>query len=206
MRGNNHIAFFAETNFRNIRRKFGIKLHDRRRHIYIVGKTGTGKSTLLQNLIVSDIRTGLGLAVIDPHGDLVESILDYVPDSRIKDVIYFNPADVEYPIAFNVLETVSAVHRPLVASGLISVFKKIWSEFWGPRLEYVLRNALLALLERAETTLLDLPRLLTDEDFRMGLVAEITDPVVRTFWEKEYERYPKVFRTEAISPVQNKIG
>lgn len=210
MRGNNHknshITFFAETNFRNIRRKFGIKLADRRRHIYILGKSGVGKSTILLNMIVSDIRADLGLAVIDPHGDLVQATLDYIPQNRIEDVIYFNPADVEYPIAFNVLESVSPVHRPLVASGLISVFKKIWSEFWGPRLEYVLRNAILALLERDGNTLLDLPRLLTDEEYRMGLVTKVTDPVVKSFWETEYEKYPKVFRTETISPIQNKIG
>lgn len=202
----NHITFFAQTNYRNIRKRFGIKQEDRRRHIYIIGKTGVGKSTLLQNMIVSDIRSGNGLAVIDPHGDLVESILDYIPLCRIKDVIYFNPSDTDYPIAFNVLESVSPVHRPLVASGLISVFKKIWFDSWGPRLEYVLRNGILALLEKEESTLLDLPRLLIDENFRQEVITKITDPVVKTFWESEYEKYPKVFRTETISPIQNKVG
>lgn len=209
MRGNNHkdhISFFAETNFRNLKRKFGIKLADRRRHIYIIGKTGVGKSTLLLNMIVSDIRAGLGLCLIDPHGDLVDEILEYIPSSRIKDVIFFNPTDVEYPIAFNLFENVSPVQRPLVASGIISVFKKIWSEFWGPRLEYVLRSAILALLEREGSTLLDLPRLLTDENFRQDVITSITDPVVKSFWESEYEKYPKVFRTETISPIQNKVG
>ncbi len=165
-----------------------------------------GKSTLLENMIVSDIRAGNGLAVIDPHGDLVEKVLDFIPQSRIEDVIYFNPADTGHPIAFNVLEAVSAVHRPLVASGLVSVFKKIWADSWGPRLEYVLRNAILALLECPGNTLLSLPRLLTDEFFREKIICNITDPVVKSFWETEYERYPKVFRTETISPIQNKVG
>lgn len=202
----NHLTVFAQTNYRNIKKRFGIKLEDRRRHIYVIGKTGVGKSTLLLNMIVSDLRAGHGLAVIDPHGDLVESILDYVPLHRIKDVIYFNPADTEYPIAFNVLKRTVPAYRPLVASGLISVFKKIWADSWGPRLEYVLRNAILALLEREGSTLLDLPRLLNDWEFRREVIVRLNDPVVRAFWESEYENYPKVFRTETISPIQNKVG
>ena len=126
--------FFAETNYRNIRRKFGIETDDRRRHMYFVGKTGTGKSTVLENMIYQDIRAGHGVAVVDPHGDLAEKTLDFVPASRINDTIYFNPSDVEYPFAFNVLEKVEASQRHLVASGLVGVFKKIWADSWGPRL------------------------------------------------------------------------
>ena len=136
----NPITFFAVTNYRDIRRKFGIKEKNRRGHIYIVGKTGTGKSTLIENMVISDVNDGHGLALIDPHGDLTEAVLDFMPKKRIKDVIYFNPGDIEYPIAFNPLESVHPDQHHLIASGLISVFKKIWSEFWGPRLEHILRN------------------------------------------------------------------
>ena len=141
----NQVAYFAITDYRDVRKKFGIKDKDRSSHIYIIGKTGTGKSTLIQNMLVSDIRQGKGIAVIDPHGDLAEGILDYIPEERIEDVIYFNPADMEYPIAFNPLEKVHPDRHHLVASGLISVFKKIWPEFWGPRLEHILRHAILTL-------------------------------------------------------------
>lgn len=135
---------------------------NRRGHMHIIGKIGTGKSTLIQNMVISDINEGNGLALIDPHGDLAEDVLNFVPRRRIKDVIYFNPADIDYPIAFNPLEKVHPDSRHLVASGLVSVFKKIWPDFWGPRLEHILRRSLLTLLEHPGSTLLDLPRLLTD--------------------------------------------
>ncbi len=203
---NEAITILGQTNYRNVRRKFGIRPADRRRHTYIVGKTGMGKSTLLLNCIVQDIRNGNGVAILDPHGDLVERVLDYIPSKRINETIYFNPADVEYPIAFNPLYHTDPSQKHLVASGLVQVFKKIWADSWGPRLEYVLRNAILALLDGTGHSLLAVTRMLVDDRFRSRIVAGIKDPVVRHFWVKEFEEYPKVFRTETISPIQNKVG
>lgn len=200
------IVLFGETNYRNILRKFGVKTDDRRRHIYLIGKTGVGKSTVLENMIYQDIQTGRGVAVVDPHGDLAEKVLDFVPGSRIHETIYFNPADIDYPIAFNVLERVESSHRHLVASGLVGVFKKIWADSWGPRLEYVLRNAILALLEYPGSTLLGIMKILVDKDFRKRVVSRLTDPVVKSFWVDEYPRYPEMFKSEAIAPIQNKVG
>jgi len=203
---NEDITPFAMTNFRNIRRKFGIKQDDRRRHMYLIGKTGMGKSTTIENMIVDDIRKGKGVALIDPLGDLVERVIDFIPSYRINDVIYFNPADLDYPIAFNVLEAVDPTHRHLVTSGLIAVFKKIWIDSWGPRLEYLLRNTILALLEYPGSTLLGVTRMLVDKEYRRKVVRRITDPVVKAFWVNEYSAYSNQFRTEAISPIQNKVG
>lgn len=200
------ITILGQTNYRNVRRKFGIKHEDRRRHTYIVGKTGMGKSTLLLNCIVQDIQNGNGVAVLDPHGDLVERVLDYIPTRRINETIYFNPTDNEYPIAFNPLYHTDRSQKHLVASGLVQVFKKIWADSWGPRLEYVLRNAILALLDTTGHSLLAVTRMLVDDRFRSQVVAGIKDPVVRHFWVREFEEYPKVFRTETISPIQNKVG
>jgi len=203
---NQDINVFAQTNFRNIMRKFGIKLDDRRRHVYIVGKTGMGKSVLQENMIFNDIRAGHGVAVVDPHGDLVEGILDIIPSHRVNDVVYFNPSDVDYPVAFNPLESVDPKYRHLVASGLVGVFKKIWADSWGPRLEYILRNCILALLEYPNSTLLGITRILVDKYYRKKVLEKVSDPVVRSFWIDEYENYNEKFRTEAISPIQNKIG
>lgn len=200
------LLILGETNYRKERKKFGILKDDRRRHMYIVGKTGMGKSTLLLNCIVQDVQRGNGVAVLDPHGDLVERVLDFIPPRRINETIYFNPADTDYPIAFNPLYHKDPSQRHLVASGMIQVFKKIWVDSWGPRLEYVLRNAILALLENPGNTLLGIPRLLTDSLFRKRIIKGIKDPVVRHFWAVEFEQYPKVFRTETISPIQNKVG
>jgi len=202
----NGITYFGKTNFRGQEHVFGIKQDDRRRHTYVIGKTGMGKTTLLENMIVSDVMAGNGLAVVDPHGDLAEKILEFVPSSRINDVIYFNPADIEYPIAFNVMEHVDPKYRHLVASGLIGVFKKIWADSWGPRLEYLLRNTILGLLEYPDSTLMGVPRMLIDEDFRKKVVSKISDPVVKTFWNDEFTKYSKQFTVEAISPIQNKVG
>ncbi len=200
------IALFAETNYRNIRKKFGIKTDDRRRHMYFIGKTGTGKSTVLENMIYQDIQAGRGVAVVDPHGDLAEKTLDFIPASRINNTVYFNPADTEYPFAFNVLEKVESSQRHLVASGLVGVFKKIWADSWGPRLEYVLRNTILALLEYPGSTLLGIMRILVNKEFRKKVVDRLTDPVVKSFWVDEYPRYPERLRAEAIAPIQNKVG
>ena len=156
------ITLLAETNFRNQHRRFGIKRADRRAHLYTIGKTGTGKSTLIANLARQDALHGEGFALLDPHGDLVEQVIRLIPAERQRDLIYFNVPDTAHLLAFNPLEALQAGFRPLVASGLISVFKKIWAEFWGPRMEYVLRNVLLALLESPGSTLLDVPRMLDD--------------------------------------------
>ena len=174
--------------------------------MYMLGKTGVGKSTLIENMVISDIKKGHGVALIDPHGDLAENILHFVPESRIQDVIYFNPADIEYPISFNPLEDVHPDYHHLVSSSLISVLKKVWPEFWGPRLEHILRNSIMALLENSTSTLLDLPKLLTDQEYRLAVVAGITNQQVREFWLFEFEKYSVRFRSEAISPILNKIG
>lgn len=200
------ITLFATTRYRNISKKFGIKPIDRRGHMYLIGKTGVGKSTVLENMIIQDIQAGRGIGLVDPHGDLAEKILDYIPSSRINDVIYFNPADIEYPISFNILEKVEAVHRHLVASGLVGVFKKIWADSWGPRLEYILRNTILALLEYPNSTLLGIMRMLVDKDFRKQVVNKVTDPVVKSFWVNEFAKYHAQFQVDAIAPIQNKVG
>lgn len=200
------ITYFAITNYRDIRRLFGIKEKNRRAHIYVIGKTGTGKSTLIENMVVSDIKDGNGVALIDPHGDLAEKILTLIPRERIKDVIYFNPADIEYPIAFNPLEKIHSDFHDLVASGLIAVFKKIWADFWGPRLEHILRYSIMTLLEYPGSTLLDIPRLLTDGDFRKTVLSKVKHPQVRAFWFSEYDKYSAWMRSSAIAPILNKIG
>ncbi len=200
------VTLFAKTNFRNTLRPFGIKLDDRRRHMYVVGKTGMGKTTLLENMIIQDIREGRGLAVVDPHGDLVEKVINYVPSYRVNDVVYFNPADMDHPIAFNILESIDPTHRHLVASGLISIFKKLWADSWGPRLEYILRNTILALIEYPGSTLLGVTRMLVDKVYRKKVVDHLADPIVKAFWRDEFAAFNDKFRVEAVSPIQNKIG
>lgn len=174
--------------------------------MYILGKTGTGKSTLIQNMAASDIRRGHGLALIDPHGDLIETVLAVIPKKRLKDVIYFNPADLEHPIAFNPLEDVEPDKRHLVVSGLLSVFKKMWPEFWGPRMEHILRNTIFTLLEQPGSTLLDIPPLLTDKIFRERVTSRLSNQVVRRFWLQEFDKCSAWLRSEATAPVLNKIG
>lgn len=200
------ITVFAETNFRNQRKRFGIKCDDRRRHLYIIGKTGMGKTTLLENMIISDVLNGEGCCYIDPHGDTAEKILNYIPSERINDVIYFNPADTDFPIAFNVLEAVDEKDKHLIASGLISVFKKQFAESWGPRLEYILRNAILALLDYPGSTLLGIMRILVDKNYRKKVVDKVKDPVVKSFWTNEYTKWNERVLQEVISPIQNKVG
>lgn len=200
------IVYFGRVNFRGSNKLFGIKRGDRRQHMYIIGKTGTGKSTLLHNLIIQDIARGEGLCVIDPHGELVESLLNKIPEERVGDVIYFNPADTEHPIGFNVLELPDPKYKHLVASGLMSVFTKIWANVWSARMEYILNNAILALLDTPNSTLIGINRILTDKDYRQKIVSNIKDPVVRAFWVNEYEEWQDKFRNEAIAPIQNKVG
>ncbi len=201
------ITYFAKTDFRGQDKPFGIRRNDRRYHTYVIGKTGTGKTTLLLNMILSDIFSGEGVAVMDPHGDLAEAILDYIPKHRINDVVYFNPADIEYPISLNILEDTEPDRRHIVVSGLISVFRRIWADFWGPRLEHILRNSILALLEYPEnTTLLAIQRMLYDPKYRDRVVERIDDPIVKAFWTREFPGYHARLQSEAISPIQNKIG
>ena len=203
---NNNINFFAETNFRNERRKFGIKTDDRRRHIYIVGKTGMGKTVMLENMAINDIREGKGIGFIDPHGEAAERLLNFIPSDRINDVVYINPADIDYPISFNVMEKVDLDHRHLVAGGLMGVFKKIWPDVWSARMEYILHNCILALLEYPGSTLLGVNRMLADSDYRKKVVDKITDPVIRSFWVQEFGKYTQRYEVEATAAIQNKVG
>lgn len=203
---NAEVNYFGMTNYRNQYRKFGIKLDDRRRHMYVVGKTGMGKTTMLENMVLNDIYAGHGVGLVDPHGDFAEKIIDYIPANRINDVVYFNPADINYPIGFNILETVNPDHKHLVASGLMGVFKKIWPDVWSARMEYILNNTILALLDYPDTTLLGINRLLADEDYRSRVVRSLKDPVVRAFWETEFAAYNDRYKQEAVAPIQNKIG
>ncbi len=202
----NDITLFAETNFRGERKRFGIKREDRRKHVYIIGKTGMGKSTLLENMTIQDIQAGRGVAVVDPHGEYAEKMLDFVPRHRSSDVIYFNPADTDYPVAFNIMEKVGEDQRHLVSSGLLGVFKKIWPDVWSPRMEYLLANAILGLLEIPGATLLGVNRMFGEKEFRRRVVAEITDPVIKGFWENEFAKYPEQFMREAVAAIQNKVG
>ena len=200
------IIYFGLTSFRNEKRRFGIKQDDRRRHFYTIGKTGMGKSNLMENMAIQDIQNGNGLAYIDPHGEGAEKLLDFVPNERINDVIFFNPSDLDFPIAFNVMEKVEFKYRHLVAGGLMAVFKKVWPDVWSARMEYILSNAILALLEYPDSTLLGVNRMLADPDYRAKVVAQVTDPIVKSFWVTEYTRYTQRYEIEATAAIQNKVG
>ncbi len=200
------ITYFAQTDARNKRVNFGIKAKDRTKHVYVIGKTGMGKSTLLENMAVQDIKNGEGMAFIDPHGKTADLLLEYIPPERIKDVVYFAPFDTDYPISFNVLESVDPDKRHLVVSGLMSTFKKIWQDAWSARMEYILTNTLLALLEYPEATLLGVNRMLSDKKFREKVVANVTDPAVKSFWVEEFAHYTERMAAEAVPAIQNKIG
>jgi len=203
---NRDITYFGKTNFRSTNDIFGIKRKDRRQHMYVLGKSGTGKSVLLSNLIVQNIQNGEGVCVVDPHGELVEEILHLIPEHRAKDVIYFNPADTDFHIGFNVIQLDDPKYKHLVASGLMGIFTKIWANAWSSRMEYILNNAILALLDTPGTTLLGIPRLLVDKDYRQMIIGNLKDPVVKAFWVHEYEQWRDQFRNEAIAPIQNKVG
>ncbi|MEX2090607.1 MAG: DUF87 domain-containing protein [Candidatus Paceibacterota bacterium] len=204
---NNNLVYLGETTFRNENVRFGIKTDDRRRHMYVVGSTGMGKSEFLKNMAIQDIEAGRGVCFIDPHGDSADALLDFVPEERIKDVIYFDPDDLEYPIAFNVMEGIGFDYRHLVASGLVGVFKKIWGvEAWSGRMEYILNNTILALLEYPDSTILGINRMMSSKDYRKKVVASITDPIVKSFWTDEFAKYADKFATEATAAIQNKVG
>ena len=200
------ICFFAQTTYRNQLRRFGIKVDDRRRHMYVIGKTGMGKTTMMENMVLHDIYAGHGVGIVDPHGDFAEKIINYIPANRINDVIYFNPADTSYPIGFNILEVQFEEQKHLVAAGLMAAFKKIWPDVWSPRMEYILNNTILALLEHPGSTLLGINRMLSDKKYRAKVVKSVKDPVIKAFWEQEFASYSEKYATEAVAAVQNKIG
>lgn len=203
---NQDITFFAKTNFRNQNVKFGIKSDDRQRHVYVIGKTGMGKTTLLENIVMQDIANGHGVAYIDPHGDTAEKLIKAIPAHRINDVVYFNPADTEYPIAFNILEAVDEDKKHLIASGMMGVFKKIWPDVWSARMEYILNNAILALLDYPGSTMMGVNRMMSDKKYRQRVYEKIKDPVVKGFWIDEFETWEDRFRKEAVAAIQNKVG
>lgn len=200
------INFFAKTEFKNQMVNFGIKRPDRRKHIYIIGKTGTGKSTLIANMVINDMRNREGVAVIDPHGDLCEILLDYVPSFRLNDVCYLDPADTKHPFRINPLEVKEKEHAELIASGIVAIFYKLYSYSWGPRLEYILRNTIMTLVQRPGSTLVDVPRILSDDNFRQKVVEKYCDDVLKNFWFNEFNKMSAKLRSEAISPILNKVG
>lgn len=200
------VVYFGRTNFRNKDQLFGIKRKDRRQHMYVIGQTGTGKSAMIHNMIIQDIANGEGVCLVDPHGENVEGILEKIPENRMDDVIYFNPADTEYNVGFNVLEIPDPRYKHLVASGLMGIFTKIWSGVWSARMEYIMNNAILALLDTPGTTLLGITRILVDAEYRAMILSNVKDPVVKAFWVNEFEKWKDQFRNEAIAPIQNKVG
>lgn len=202
----NQISAFGLTNFRGLTQQFGMLRGDRGRHVYIIGQTGTGKSGLLELFALSDIFHGQGYAIIDPHGDFAINNLRFVPPSRVKDVIYFNPADTAYPVGFNPMEVIDPNMKNNISSEVIGVLKRMFGDSWGPRLEYILRYTILALLDTPNTTLLDITRMLTDKKFRKTVVESCQDTVVRQFWNVEFASWTDKFASEAIAPVLNKVG
>jgi hypothetical protein len=200
------VALLGVTKYRTTWKKFGIQPEDRFRHLALLGKTGTGKTTLLQRLIIGDIRAGLGVGVIDPHGDLIDAVLALIPRPRTNDVVLFDPADRDQPPAFNVLDCPRAQDRPLVASAVLSAFKKVFGDSWGPRMEYYFRNALLALLDVPDSTLLSLFQFVTDPHVRRSIARRVQNPVVRHVWLDEFPRKPARLQEESLSPIHNKIG
>jgi len=200
------ITCIGRVHSRNDRRRFGIKREDRFLHTYVIGKTGTGKSTLLGNMAAQDLGRGNGFALIDPHGDLVERLYQEALLTGRRDVIYLNAADPDQRYGYNPLRHVRADRIPLAASGLLEVFKKMWSDAWGVRMEHILRNALYALLEQKTATLSDIPRLFRDSAYRKTVAASLKNEPVRLFWEKEFERYSFAYRADGVASIQNKIG
>lgn len=200
------ITVFAKTDARGQNVPFGIKAKDRTRHVYVIGKTGMGKSTMLENMAVQDIQNGEGMAFIDPHGSTAEKLLDFIPEHRVKDVLYFAPFDTDYPVSFNIMEDVGPDKRHLVVSGLMSVFEKIWVDAWSARMAYILQNTLLALLEYPDSTLLGVNRMLSDKAYRNKVVENVKDPGVKSFWVDEFAKYNERYMQEAGDAIKNKIG
>jgi hypothetical protein len=202
----NDITYFARTNHRGRAERFGIRRVDRRSHMYVIGRSGTGKSTLLKTLILQDFARGEGLALLDPHGDFVEEVARAVPENRRDSFVYLNAPDPLQPVRFNPLAGVEPSRRPAAAAGLVEVFKKIWLDSWGPRLEHLLRNVIFALLDTPGATFADISRLLRDADFRKRVAERVANPAVRAFWLSEYESYSPSFRALAAAPLLNKVG
>src|SRR5574341_78585 len=200
------MLLLGQTDWRGQHKKFGIKAADRRLHMFMLGKTGTGKSTLMRTMLMQDIEAGQGLCLIDPHGDLADSLLDHLPSHRTNDICYFDPSDYAYPIGLNVLEHVPRAYRHLIADHLSSVFKTLYRDSWGYRLEYLLHHCALSLLDMEGTTLLGIPRLLTDARYLARIVPHIADPIVQKFWREEFTVMKKDFQHEAAFPVLNKVG
>ena len=200
------ITYFGETDSRGKKVKFGIKAKDRARHTYVIGKTGMGKSVLLESMAIQDIQNGEGLAFLDPHGSSAETLLEHIPEERIQDVLYFAPFDLEHPVSFNVLENVDPDKRHLVANGLMSVFEKIWEDQWSARMAYILNNTILALLEYPDATLLGINRMLVDKAYRKKVVENVQDPVVKSFWVDEFAGYSDRYAADATPAIQNKVG
>ncbi|MCL4415468.1 MAG: type IV secretion system DNA-binding domain-containing protein [Actinobacteria bacterium] len=201
------VTLFGETNYRNEGKKFGIKRIDRRRHLYVIGKTGSGKSRLLELLLISDIQSGQGCCLLDPHGDLADELLMYVPKERIKDVVYVNPADRDFPIGFNPLESVSDYEtRQHLSTFFIAIFKKLFSFNWNPRMEHIIRYVTLALLETKDSNVLGISRILSDTSFRQRVIKGIQDPVVKSFWTNEFSTWNERFANDAVIPILNKVG
>ncbi len=208
MRGmlSGNVTHFAQADFRNVQRVFGIKDDDRFSHVYVIGKTGTGKSTLLETMALQDVRRGAGLALIDPHGDLVDRIASQIPDWRQRDVVYLNAADPHQPFGYNPLRHVREDRIPLAASGFLEVFKKMWPDAWGVRMEHILRNVLLALLEQPDATMHHILRIFSDKKFRTAVAKSLKNATVRNFFEKEYDRYSFGYRADGVASIQNKVG
>jgi energy-coupling factor transporter ATP-binding protein EcfA2 len=200
------INFFASTEFKNRQTIFGIKNKDRRRHVYIIGKTGAGKSTLIANMAINDMRNRKGFCIIDPHGDLCQVLLDYIPSYRVNDIIYLDPSDRERAFAINPLEVNEAHQKELVVSGIVAIFNKLYGHSWGPRLEYILRNTLQSVIEMPDATLMMVPEMLANDSFRARVVSQLQDPVLRSFWENEFANYTDKLKAESIMPIQNKVG
>ena len=200
------LTVIGKTDFRNSQKEFGIKLDDRKRHIYVIGKSGTGKSTLLENMIIDDINEGRGVIVVDPHGELADKIVESIPEHRIQDAVVLDPSDREFPVAFNLLEQVGEDFKGIVASGFVGIFKKIFGNSWGPRLEYILRNTVLALLETPDATMMGIPRMLTERGYRERVTAQIKDTVIRDFWTNEWNAMTPTMQAEALGPILNKVG
>lgn len=204
--GEPDVSAFGVTNYHNNFIPFGIRRGDRRRHLYVVGKSGSGKSKMLELLINEDLQNGEGLAVLDPHGDLVDAILRYVPEHRIKDVVLLDPGDTEFPIAFNPLEKVNEAQKMQVTIGFLQIFKKLFGDNWSDRLEHVLRYTVLALLDSPNTTVLSILKMLTDKNYRQKIVSRIQDSVVKNFWVSEFAAWSEKFDADAITPLLNKVG
>ncbi len=206
--GDDGVTVFAETDYRGAKIEFGIKRDDRRKHFYLLGKTGVGKSTVFKNMFISDILRGDGACIVDPHGDTVEELLDFIPPERVEDVIYFNPTDTECPVGFNLLELKDKSQRDLIADGVVEVFIKQFGTSWGPRLQYILTNTIATALEAQGTTLLSVTRLLLDKNYRKFILKQVNDPILLKFWEEEYAQMSQNQKllSESVSPIQNKVG